>query len=307
MGPRAGGRVKIHVTGGAGFIAGHLVRNLREHGHQVSFSGSAAARQPQLAVGGGTDLVIHAGARVGRERCASDQAWAIQLNVASTVALAEACARANVSLLLVSSAEVYGLRHTGGRVRESDPLGLGQNLYALTKRWAEDACRLIVPSELLTIARLGMQYGPGSRGNDTLTTFLRSALQGEELRVYRQVRRSWTYVGDTARALSLLAEASQRWRDNGQHSSEPAIFNVDSNHMHEMSDAAERVIALTGSSSSLVEENRPQGYSDLPMLDTSRIRTLGWQPQVCLDDGIRETCAWLRDQLLLEKRQWVAA
>jgi UDP-glucose 4-epimerase len=290
--------VIVHVTGWEGFVGRFLVQELRDRSHDVNGSGSAAALSPGEVLAGNPETVVHIGACVGRERCDREKDLAVTMNATSTLLLAEACARTQTKLLLVSSAEVYGEK-THRNLHETEPPGKPWNLYALTKQWAEHACRLILPPESLTIARLGMQYGPGRRpGTDTLTNFLWAAMHDEDLRFYRDARRTWTFVGDTARALAQLVEVGPRWLEQGKHSAEPAVFNVESDEEYEMGAVAEMVRALAGGRSRLVEIPRPSGYSDLSSLDTRRLRALGWLPQVSLEEGIRLVYDALREYRL---------
>lgn len=262
--------MRVFVTGANGFVGRHLVRELRER-HEV------------LSRMDNPDLVIHAGARVGRERCERDKDDAIATNVTATLTLAETCARTRTSMLYVSSAEA------------EQP----SNIYALTKRWAEDACRLVMPAEYLTIARLGAQYGPGARlGCDTLCNFLQAAMANEELHVYRDTYRTWTYVADSARALALIAESALGWREHGKHSVEPALFNVDSGERHELAEVASAVVSLVGAGR-MIEMSAPVGYSYLPAPDTTSLRDFGWRPQVTFAEGLAITHTWLRESLLV--------
>lgn len=260
--------MRVHVTGAGGFVGRHLVQALETNGHEV-----VSLRNP--------DLLIHAGAVVGRERCERDKNHALSSNVASTLEYAEACAENGTSMVYVSSVEATR----------------GGNLYALTKRWAEDACRLALPSEHLSIARLGVQYGPGARlGADTVLNFLQAAMRGEELRVYRDTYRTWTYVEDSARALVLIAEAALRWREHGKHIPDPAIFDVDSGERHALVEVAEMVVGAVGSGRT-VEVAAPPGYSTPSPVDTKRLRALGWKPQITFDVGLARTYSWLREPI----------
>jgi UDP-glucose 4-epimerase len=46
------------------------------------------------------------------------------------------------------------------------------------------------------------------------------------------------------------------------------------------------------------------GDNPFIFLDTTRIRALGWQPRLGIEDGVRRTVAFLRDNdWLLERRE----
>lgn len=281
--------MRIHVTGSRGFIASHLTAELEAHGHVVTGSDSELAMLPTAFLQRHEpELVVHAGALVGRELGSTPRA--IEFNVSSTLLLARACERERVPVLYLSSSEVYGPRDDSddGPTKEDElwPWLLPQNLYGLTKRWGEEALRLELDPGLLTIARLSMPYGPGhlpGRGRAALTNFLWAALWGEPITVHRGARRSWCWVGDTVRALRLIAELGG-----------PTVYNVgrEDNELP-MREVAELCRHFAASHSEIVEVDPPPGFTLSKRLDCSRLRSLGWAPEVGLEDGIRRTLAWL--------------
>src|SRR5205807_5841058 len=59
---------------------------------------------------------------------------------------------------------------------------------------------------------------------------------------------------------------------------------------------AERVLALTASKSPIVRRPLPEDDPRVRQPDISRARgTLGWEPAVPLDEGLRRTIAYFRD------------
>jgi UDP-glucuronate decarboxylase len=68
-----------------------------------------------------------------------------------------------------------------------------------------------------------------------------------------------------------------------------------------MSALAERILALTGSGSSLVRLPLPIDDPTRRRPDISRAqKLLGWSPKVELDDGLERTIAWFRDSIVDE-------
>ena len=63
-----------------------------------------------------------------------------------------------------------------------------------------------------------------------------------------------------------------------------------------MRELAERVLALTGSKSRIVECPLPVDDPKVRQPDIARARaTLGWEPRVPLDEGLRRTIAYFRE------------
>jgi nucleoside-diphosphate-sugar epimerase len=281
--------MKILVTGAAGFIGSHLVPHLRAEGHDVDTVDRAhpPADWNDLALPGTAetavedfkpDYVIHLAARYGRILCRDEPHRAVTDNAAATTELAAACAERDIPVLYASSSEVYG-DHGFATIYEDSDLEMPTTIYGLSKRWGEEALRLYLPPENLTIARLNMLYGPNQRagyGCCALATFIRDALAGEALTVHKGTSRSWLYIGDAVTALSSLIGRPGIWNVGNAH--EPESIPV----------TAQRVIDEVGDGE-LDLVPAPPGQIAHKMYDTSKLEKLGWKPVVSLREGIAET------------------
>lgn len=285
--------MNIHVTGTNGFIAQHLMRTLKQRGHFVAGNDINEWNRPDVAfrlfAPDFPDVIVHAGALVGRVRGAANIIDSTLYNTASTALWAEFCAENGIPLVYLSTSEVYGGRTHETSAYEYDVIYPARlhNLYALTKKWGEDAIDLYAPPS--TICRLSMPYGPGHPpgvGRAALTNFIYNAALGEPLTVHRGARRSWLWIGDCVDGIVRIIEQKKRGK-----------FNIarDDNEM-EMLDVARLVIRMLESNSEIRIITPPKGYTLTKRLDNRLLTDLGWSPKVSLAEGIRHTYAWMVDR-----------
>lgn len=301
--------MKICVTGAAGYIGGWLVPALQARGHEVHGQDIAPGADTRFDLGYEQarqawleavrpDLVIHLAALYGRIWGEKDLARTALANAGLTAALARDVAAAGARLLYASSSEVYGTAAAG-------PLGAGSplgplNMYGLTKKWGEEACRLYAPDGL-AVARLNMPYGPaavlpelgtaphhsgraGPAGYNALHTMLWQAHHGLGITVHAGTERCFTWIADAIAGLVLVAETGHEGTLNICRSDEPVL----------MSGLAKRCTALVpGSASVITETDPPAGVTPRKDLDDTPLRALGWEPTVNLDEGLPATLEYM--------------
>jgi nucleoside-diphosphate-sugar epimerase len=209
-------------------------------------------------------------------------------NAAMTTLVAKACGETNVPLCYASTSEVYG---NGGErswiesdLYERDPI----NLYGLSKRWGEEACRLYAPNDL-TILRISMPYGPGlppGEGRAAIMNFLWSALNREPITVHKGAARSWCFVSDTVRGIRMILESKRHGAWNVGRD-DAAVW---------MEGLAEMACDLVGAPHSLIHEVDPPDWGQIVVkrLSDGRLRTLGWKPEVSLVKGMSRALDWLQ-------------
>jgi dTDP-glucose 4,6-dehydratase len=119
-----------------------------------------------------------------------------------------------------------------------------------------------------------------------IPTFLRQAVEGKPVTVFGdgQQTRSFCYVEDLIRGIHALAMSTEFLPVNLGNPEERTLVEL-----------AETVIRLVGSSSQVVFEALPIDDPQVRQPDITRAReTLGWEPEVPLEDGLRRTIASLR-------------
>jgi len=316
---------KVIVTGGLGFIGSYVVDGLLAAGHEVEIidsmvtavtNGSEYEDSPRCKVrrqsiedflhhGGsfqGSDWVVHAASCVGPAEILSHQGR-LGVEIANTTQLViEACLAADAALIGFSSAEVYG---RSGLLSERDPLNVptaynARLEYAIAKALTEAA---IINSRNrglrgFVIRPFNVAGARQSRaGGFVMPTFVQQALAGDPLTVFaggHQVR-AFLSPTDLARFVSDHAEAALA---GGR-----PIFNLGHpDNSIAIWDLAERVVRRLGSTSPIIHADATEIYGPyyfeaesiekLPVLDAAP--SVGWNPEITLDELIDETAAHYR-------------
>ena len=280
--------MRILVTGARGFIGSYLSTELTRRGHEVV---EVDRRDYDLAWPGGAswmieetdpDYVVHLAARYGRILCADAPHEAVVDNAAATAELAACCAKSGLGLLYASSSEVYG-DHGQKPISEASSLRTPTTIYGLSKRWGEEVLRLYLLEDALTIARLNMLYGPGQRagyGCCALATFIRRAIEGQELEVHEGTSRSWLYVEDAVRALADLIQRPGTWNIGNPG---PPLLNLE---------LAQKVRDLIDPDVGIREVPCPSNQIPHKVFAVDKLEeATGWAPVVSLDEGLERTIA----------------
>jgi UDP-glucose 4-epimerase len=318
--------MRILITGGAGFIGGHLAEALLDHGHQVlaidDLSTGSIDNILHLKGRKGfeytidtvfndgvvaelvdrSDVVFHLAAAVGVKLIVQDPVRTIETNVHGTEVVLRHAAKKQKLVFIASTSEVYG-KSTAVPFREDADLVMGATFR---HRWAY-ACSKALDEFLalaywrqkqqpVIIVRFFNTVGPRqtSRYGMVVPTFVQQALSGDPITVHGDgtQSRSFTYVGDVVGALlKLMSEP----KAIGQ------VINVGNPQEVTIRELAERIKRATGSASPIVtvpyEQAYDAGFEDMPrrVPDLTKIHALiGYEPKVGLDEIIEKVVAYTR-------------
>jgi dTDP-glucose 4,6-dehydratase len=97
--------------------------------------------------------------------------------------------------------------------------------------------------------------------------------------------RDWLHVTDHCRGLDLLIDRGE----NGD------VYNIGGGNEVQNIELTRRILSLVGKPDSLITpvQDRP-GHDRRYSLDTAKLRSLGWAPEVDFADGLANTVAWYR-------------
>jgi len=312
---------RVLVTGGAGFIASHLLPRLLEAGSSVTVVDdlSTGRRRNIERLGRGAvrflegtvssvvpsldphafDAIYHLAAAVGVRLVVERPIHTIETNIAETSAVLEFASRASLPILVASTSEVYG-KSLRTPFREDDDVTYGPTIfprwgYAISKAIDEHLALAFHRERDLPvrIVRFFNTVGPrqvGSYGM-VLPRFVRAALTGGPLEVHGDGRQSRCFcdVRDVADALPrLMAEPSAEGR----------IFNLGNDEPISILELATLVREALRSPSEIVlmsyEEAFGPNFDDLRhrQPDLGRIReAIGYRPTIPLEQTILDLAA----------------
>jgi nucleoside-diphosphate-sugar epimerase len=284
--------MRVLITGGTGFIGSHLTDELRRRGHEVVACGRGDGDLVETGVAvrllerHPPDVVVHLAARVGRVAGEEDPVETARQNAGAATLVARACAVRGVRLAYGSTSEVYGDR--GDRLLdENDVYGaLPDGLYGLSKRWGEEAVQLSYPDAALL--RFSMPYGPGlaaGKGRGAIVTMLDQALHGLSIPAYRDIERSWCWIGDAARGAAVIIE-------HGEGS--PWNIGRDDAHVSMVGLALLACRLARAPETLVVETDAPERQAPAHRVSSAKLQALGWEPEIDLEEGMRRTLEWLR-------------
>jgi UDP-glucose 4-epimerase len=305
------------VTGGAGFIGGHLVEGLLAAGFRVrvldDFSSGreenlrACAGRVELLRGdvrdeallgravAGVEVVFHEAAVPSVPRSVAEPLRTNSVNVEGTLRVLEAARRAGVRrLVYAASSSAYG--DTPKLPKEETMPANPRSPYALQKYAGEVYCRLY--SELYGLETVALRYfniygprqDPQSQYAAVIPRFVVACLAGERPVIYGdgEQTRDFTMVADAVRANLLAADAAD---------ASGAVCNIAAGRRTSLNRLFELVRELTGAAVEPRYEAAREGDVRDSLASLERAETiLGYRPEVDLREGLRRTVASFRGE-----------
>ena len=312
---------RILVTGGAGFLGSHLCDRLIAAGNDVIcldnlFTGSKDNIRHLLSnpyfefirhdvtepIYLEVDQIYNLACPASPVHYQYNPIKTAKTSVLGAMNMLGLAKRVKARILQASTSEVYGNPEVHPQPEEYwgkvNPIGI-RSCYDEGKRLAEtlffDYHRQNGVD--IRVIRIFNTYGPRMNPSDgrVVSNFIVQALKGEDITVYGEgtQTRSFCYVDD-------LIDGMVRMMETEDFSGPVNLGNPGEFTMLEL---AEKVIALTGSSSKIVHKPLPSDdpLQRRPVIDLAK-EQLGWEPTIHLEEGLKKTIAYFRDRLRLEEK-----
>ena len=201
--------MRILVTGARGRLGSLLIADLRAQGHSVVGTDVDTLNIVNFDEVGHfvretqPDLVIHCAALTAVDYCAIHPDEALRVNGLGTQALALACQTHNISLLYISSNEVFDGQSDRAYLEYDRPNPI--NPYGYSKWVGEQLVRDLV--QKYYIVRTAWLFAHG--GNNFVHSIIGRAREGKPLRVVTNEIGAPTYANDLSIAITELISSEK--------------------------------------------------------------------------------------------------
>ncbi|MGI9506057.1 MAG: UDP-glucuronic acid decarboxylase family protein [Geminicoccaceae bacterium] len=293
------------VTGGAGFIGSHLVDRLLKDGHEVVCVDDLSTgsienvrrhvrnkrftfRQTDIANGniGSGDRIYNLACPASPKHYQADPTKTLRTCVAGAWNVLDLARRTGARALQASTSEVYGdpevhpqqedywgrVNSNGVRACYDEGKRAAETLFCDYKRQYGTDIR---------IARVFNTYGPRMQMDDgrAVPAFIMQVLSGVPITLHGgDQTRSFCYVDDTVEGMIALME-----------SDETRPVNIGNPNEITIRELVNRIRGLTGSECPVHLHKRPEDDPERRCPDIRRAMSLGWEPKIALDEGLRRT------------------
>jgi len=294
--------VRYVVTGAAGFIGSHLAETLQASGHDVvgvdcftdyydpSLKEENArgldVRRLDLASDpldfSGVDAVFHLAGQPGVRSFGDVFPLYLRHNLHASQRVFEAAARDGVRVVFASSSSVYGAAERYPTPEDTRPHPLSP--YGITKLACEHLADAYGREFGLdcVVLRFFNAFGPRQRPDMAFTRIVFALAEGRPFTLFGdgEQSRGWTYVGDVVDGVVLAAGA-------------PAgTYNLGGALEASMNESIALLERISGRRLDVRHEPAVAGDQRRTAADTARLRALGWQPRVSLEEGLERQWAW---------------
>jgi dTDP-glucose 4,6-dehydratase len=310
--------MRILITGGAGFIGSNFIRHILGQRKQYSvvnfdkltYAGNldnlaSIADDPRYrfirgdiydtaaidAAMAGCEWVVHFAAESHVDRSIYEPSAAIDTNVVGTFVLLQTARKLGINRFVhISTDEVYGDIAPGAFADEDSPIQ-PSSPYSASKASSD----LLVRSYVRTydfpalITRSSNNYGPYQFPEKFLPLMITNALDGKPLPIYGdgKQQRDWLHVEDNCRGVLAVLE----------HGRLGEVYNIGGLDIVENLTMAQRLLRILDKPETLLNyvKDRP-GHDRRYALSCKKMeRDLGWKPSISLDDGLRQTIEWYKE------------
>ncbi len=308
---------RILVTGGAGFLGMNLCKRLLDAGHTViavdNFITSTGENLTHLSVYprfsffkwditnpfspemekkiGQIDFIFHLACPTGVSNLIPLAEEMILTSSIGTRNILQLAQKTKAVVVYASSSEVYGQPEQFPQREEYtgnvSPLG-ERSPYEEGKRIGESLC-FVYSYKFgvdVKIVRIFNTFGPGMNLLDTriMSSFLKNIKEGKPLPVQGDgsQTRTFCFVDDLVEGLLVVSEKGEKGE----------VYNLGSDREMTILALAESFLHFTNMKNGISFVGRPAHDHNRRVPDLSKIRSLGWDMQYDLEDGIKKTMVW---------------
>lgn len=310
----------ILITGGAGFIASHVIillvkkypslkivnfdrldycsclenlNEIKEYPNYKFVKGNICS--PDIVnfviASEQIDTIMHFAAQTHVDNSFGNSFEFTQNNIMGTHVLLESAKNANIKRFIhVSTDEVYGEQMFNQSAMVEGQVLEPTNPYAATKAGAEFLVKSYHRSFGLPviITRGNNVYGPHQYPEKMIPKFINQLMRGKKVTLHGTGRnkRNFLFVEDVARAFEIILFKA----------SIGEIYNIGGSNEYANIDVAKQLIQLAGFGEEMITFVDDRVFNDLRYhIDSTKLHCLGWNEEVLWEQGLKLTFEWYKN------------
>ena len=301
----------VLVTGATGFVGPYLVEGLSKKGAQIKIlalnmdkipwnpgakdietvTGDITKPETFEGITDGVDFVFHLAAISNVDYAVKNPVKTYDVNIRGTLNLLEEVRKNPVQkFVYVSSSHVYGVPEYIP-IDEIHPIA-SREPYSASKAAAENIVNGYSGTYGINtaIVRPFNIYGPGQHESFLIPSIIKQASGSDVIEVGNlEPTRDFTYITDVVAGFLKIAESGY------------GVYNIGSGIEVKVGDIIQKIVDIVNQNieiRSVVDRQRSGGVEITRMCaDVSRLRRIGWEPKVGLEEGLRFTIKYLEDVL----------
>ena len=288
---------EIIITGHTGFIGTSLTQKLI--GSPYKITGISRTKQKQFSIKQKqkdlnkitnsdipkNSIIGHLSANADFALCQKKPKECFFTNVVGTEHLLEIARKKDCKLLFLSTSHTYGVPRKLP-IRE-DHRREATSIYSATKLQGEILCESFSKTYGMdiTMVRLFSVYGPKSPKYSLIKRIIKQLLEKNELRLGKLFpKRDFIFIDDVVRALIILLKQIKGFN----------TFNIGSGKSTSIQTLCNKLMKLEKKTIPIIPEKTLLRKNDIPEIksDISKMKQLGWEPKISLDEGLKRTLNW---------------
>ncbi|MGQ9618069.1 MAG: dTDP-glucose 4,6-dehydratase [Candidatus Aminicenantia bacterium] len=314
---------KFLISGGAGFIGSNLIHYLLRNYEEIEIicldkltyagnlenlksvkndrrfkfiKGDIKDREHVRELLKEVEIIIHLAAETHVDRSILYPEDFIYTDIVGTYVLLDEAKGSKIKIFLhVSTDEVYGSIDEGS-FHENSPLN-PSSPYSASKAGADRLAYAYFKtfSVPVIIVRPCNNYGPFQFPEKFIPLFITNALENKELPLYGDGKnvRDWLFVEDCCSAILTVLEKGLIGE----------VYNIGAGYEAKNIEVAKLILKYTEKSEKLIKfvKDRP-AHDRRYSLNWSKIKELGWRPKVGIEEGLKKTVEWYKENFSWWKR-----
>ncbi|OHB72770.1 MAG: dTDP-glucose 4,6-dehydratase, partial [Planctomycetes bacterium RBG_16_41_13] len=306
----------ILITGGVGFIGSHFVRRMVKHNHVVvldklTYAGNLENLRDiredgelskrfkfykgdicnqelvdHIMSAEKIEVIVNFAAETHVDRSILSAGTFIDTDIKGVFVLLEASRRYPIKKFIqISTDEVYGTAFHDA-FKETDSLN-PSNPYAASKAGGDRLAFAYWNTYKLPIiiTRASNNYGPYQHPEKFIPLFITNAIEGLKLPLYGDGKqeRDWIHVEDHCAAIDFIIEKGN----------EGEVYNIGGGNEKQNRDTALFILNVLAKDERMIESVKDrEGHDRRYALDCTKLKSLGWKPQIGFEEGLRDTIKW---------------